>query len=1339
MKRNVQKSALAIFVIAALLSFGLVATAAILNVPDTYGTITEALAAAKPGDTISVSASYGGEDSDGLPILVQVDNLTITGDVTITGEADKAVFVVGAKKIFDPETGLYKPVTVSDVTIDGFTITGGDIGVLIKNADNVTVKNVDMKDLYDEEETLVAAVPYEGVRIMDSSTNCTIDNVKVYGAGGIGFFLEEVSGNELINSSADGCALGVFDFESANGNTIIGGSFLNNGNGGIVVNDSAGTTISKATIERNTGWGVRFVFASGGGLFSSKVEDNTWGGVELIGSTEVVVDGNIVYNNGTADDDSDDAQIVITKGDKAIFTTDVFADYPGEDFEDFVVIKHTILDKLDLLEWWFDDLKIEVAELIQKTATAIGKIDSGAEDQEIIDWIDKIIYEKHYICNPQTASSSGLEGVLTREFWEEDPDHRPAGIEDPNNFTLEGSTHPLTVDLEDYADLGLDFGLTYDVDTSDVQSDSDEISWDKLRIMDIVLTGIRREVYNEDPELADLKQILSDMEEKGLITANDLTDLNVKLEAVLGYVSQLDVIVDLLIEGFKLLDVGLEAAKLDLLGEARDILLVAKGALEAYFVADGISADYLDLIDIIRYKLCLVDLEVPRTPEINSDLVGKKEKPFLEITDEEETTMKEAIVDALNVPGTAQDVLEAVKGVATWSAADHIQVEDNDVTCSTRNTISSNLISTDLLTTDRQIGIVIECPHNAIVNNVITNEAVKPIDDETHYGEFHRLDVAMILLADECLLAYNTIEWVDNGIIRGGTWIRDDYQTEYVFEKLTEAAYWPEPGWPEPGNPDADRLCCTNPWTLQDTCYKADHFDQRPVAWVPVLSVKSEKVEEVGFTESQRVKRNRISLNFFEHVGVTIDILDAESNTIDENLFYNCANGIKLRAPGIHPWYPDYPDCGGFQIAGAGPNIVLKHNDYYSGVAVDNQTTDSVNAGLDYTLPEGTFGHATVYGKVNPPAAGAPWSYENFLEEAKFLELAGWALTRMVITIDMDAFRWNGLAPNLSFFYEGVVLPEEKPRHPSDIFEQAEPVCLSETFPAGWNLVSVPVYPVNPDPAAVFGDDVPFLYMHEWNGDGYVTPTEIKPFKSYWIWLMNETTLDVCGIATQEDVTFELGDAGWHMVSTPTICVYWQYVEFKLGEETKNLVDAVAAGWLRPFFFPYNVALGAYETLGADPADQLCPWPGYWIKSLEDELEIVLPIAHMLTNPPEPPDTMSPMTMGIMGDEPPAPPAPPRPASVADLVVMNTPNPIRDVHTTTFRVMGGFVEGMRVRIFDQAGRMVFEDESAGNELTWHTENLAGEYLANGVYLYQVEVKIAGQWTVTEVKKLAIYR
>ena len=64
---------------------------------------------------------------------------------------------------------------------------------------------------------------------------------------------------------------------------------------------------------------------------------------------------------------------------------------------------------------------------------------------------------------------------------------------------------------------------------------------------------------------------------------------------------------------------------------------------------------------------------------------------------------------------------------------------------------------------------------------------------------------------------------------------------------------------------------------------------------------------------------------------------------------------------------------------------------------------------------------------------------------------------------------------------------------------------------------------------------------------------------------------------------------------------------------------------------------------------------------------------------------------------------------------------------------------IKVQIFDLSGRLVFEAEEAGARLDWHTDNMYGEFLANGIYLYKLYVWIGDKWVVSEVRKLAIFR
>jgi hypothetical protein len=92
--------------------------------------------------------------------------------------------------------------------------------------------------------------------------------------------------------------------------------------------------------------------------------------------------------------------------------------------------------------------------------------------------------------------------------------------------------------------------------------------------------------------------------------------------------------------------------------------------------------------------------------------------------------------------------------------------------------------------------------------------------------------------------------------------------------------------------------------------------------------------------------------------------------------------------------------------------------------------------------------------------------------------------------------------------------------------------------------------------------------------------------------------------------------------------------------------------------------------------------------------------------------------------------------------VVAYPNPIRDVHTATFQARGTLaveVEEIRVQIYDLSGRLVWENAALGSELDWHTDSLSGDYLANGIYLYRVQVRIGGNWINQDIGKIAVLR
>jgi parallel beta-helix repeat protein len=319
---------------------------------------------------------------------------------------------------------------------------------------------------------------------------------------------------------------------------------------------------------------------------------------------------------------------------------------------------------------------------------------------------------------------------------------------------------------------------------------------------------------------------------------------------------------------------------------------------------------------------------------------------------------------------------------------------------------------------------------------------------------------------------------------------------------------------------------------------------------------------------------------------------------------------------------------------------------------------------------------------------------------------------------------------------------------------------------AGWYLTSIPLVPADPIAEHVY-DELPVFGAYKWNpGTGVyddLTGQNINWSDGYWLWLMGDETVTVAGAAVTTDQTFQLGAAGWQQFSVPAVDIPVTGpdengrndpdIEFSAdGITWYTYAGAVINGLILDGIFRYDTcgsccpgaSSGQYApAMSADAV--LDPWLGYWIQTLVPNVRVRVPVAYWIANPWTQPLNFHPMSVDTQGRTPPAPPAVPQSIKAAvdeatGLVVYNEPNPIRDVNTTTFRVKGAAeIEAIRVQIFDQAGKLVFEEEQPGDELVWHADNTHGEYLANGIYLYRVSVKLDGTWVVTEVRKLAIYR
>jgi len=309
-----------------------------------------------------------------------------------------------------------------------------------------------------------------------------------------------------------------------------------------------------------------------------------------------------------------------------------------------------------------------------------------------------------------------------------------------------------------------------------------------------------------------------------------------------------------------------------------------------------------------------------------------------------------------------------------------------------------------------------------------------------------------------------------------------------------------------------------------------------------------------------------------------------------------------------------------------------------------------------------------------------------------------------------------------------------------EIHAEFAPVAASKRLEQGWHLISVPTIPDEPDPENVFRSVIASgqeLSVYEWApGTSYREPESIDPGHGYWLYLWDELKLVVQGTLPTDEYEVELAHKGWHLISTPRWPVAWENVQFDDGDETKSLTEAISGDWIEPYAFLYSAAQGDYvaielPTTGAG----VDPWRGYWVKTRVPDLTMILPLGEPWI--PDPPFDYLTMAQVPARLRPPEPPA--SFEAVPDsLTAVGYPSPVTG-DRATFRVSGLPVDGLRVTVFDVSGRVIWQAEGAGSQLSWNLTDEQGVPVANGVYLYKVEARSAGQWLTAGYDTLLISR
>lgn len=157
---------------------------------------------------------------------------------------------------------------------------------------------------------------------------------------------------------------------------------------------------------------------------------------------------------------------------------------------------------------------------------------------------------------------------------------------------------------------------------------------------------------------------------------------------------------------------------------------------------------------------------------------------------------------------------------------------------------------------------------------------------------------------------------------------------------------------------------------------------------------------------------------------------------------------------------------------------------------------------------------------------------------------------------------------------------------------------VQNNFPAGWNLMSIPIAAVNPLTSEVIGDDVSNYFFYSYQNNNYVNEDSVFSHYGYWLGIESSALIDVQGTARTDTVSVHLA-AGWNILSSPYIrALNKNSLMFKRGTETITADSAATRGWIQNNYYAYSTSNGTYST-----KDTLNPWSGYWFSTLTDSVK----------------------------------------------------------------------------------------------------------------------------------------
>lgn len=166
---------------------------------------------------------------------------------------------------------------------------------------------------------------------------------------------------------------------------------------------------------------------------------------------------------------------------------------------------------------------------------------------------------------------------------------------------------------------------------------------------------------------------------------------------------------------------------------------------------------------------------------------------------------------------------------------------------------------------------------------------------------------------------------------------------------------------------------------------------------------------------------------------------------------------------------------------------------------------------------------------------------------------------------------------------------------------------LTHSFPAGLQMISLPILPFASDNADALGVARNGFLLAHWRQDTpgqnkyllYPTAPPFRPGVGYWMKLRSNIIADVRGMTPRTDQNFTIATTyGWNQIGNPfTTPVDLSEIEVQyLLNDPVSFATAVSNGWVGGTVWRYNPSTNSYEQ-----ASTLQPWEGYWMRVLVTE------------------------------------------------------------------------------------------------------------------------------------------